>query len=82
MPKNGPFWQSFENLKLAVKQCFQTGQKMVENAKIEKFKCDILGDFQTLCRATDEKRRDKMGHFACFFKKSQQRLELINGRDM
>ena len=25
------------------------GQKMVENAKTEKFKCDILGDFQTLC---------------------------------
>ena len=24
------------------------GQKLVENAKIEKFKCDILGDFQTL----------------------------------
>ena len=25
------------------------GQKLVENAKIEKLKCDILGDFQTLC---------------------------------
>ena len=25
------------------------GQKLVENAKIDKFKCDILGDFQTLC---------------------------------
>ena len=25
------------------------GQKLVEYAKIEKFKCDILGDFQTLC---------------------------------
>ena len=25
------------------------GQKLVENAKIEKFKCGILGDFQTLC---------------------------------
>ena len=24
------------------------GQKMVENAKVKKFKCDILGDFQTL----------------------------------
>ena len=23
-------------------------QKLVENAKIEKLKCDILGDFQTL----------------------------------
>ena len=25
------------------------GQKWLEKAKIEKFKCDILGDFQTLC---------------------------------
>ena len=25
------------------------GQKLVENDKIQKFKCDILGDFQTLC---------------------------------
>ena len=24
--KNGPFWRFFENLKLAVKQCYQTGQ--------------------------------------------------------
>ena len=24
------------------------GQKLVESAKIKKFKCDILGDFQTL----------------------------------
>ena len=24
------------------------GQKLVEDAKIEKFKCDILGDFKTL----------------------------------
>ena len=24
--KNGPFWRVYENLKLAVKQCFQTGQ--------------------------------------------------------
>ena len=26
------------------------GQKLVENAKIEKLKCDIFGDFQTLWR--------------------------------
>ena len=26
-----------------------TGQKLSESAKIEKFKCDILCDFQTLC---------------------------------
>ena len=33
-------------LKLAVKQCYKT--KFVKIAKIEKLKCDILGDFQTL----------------------------------
>ena len=27
---------------------FLIGQKLLENAKIEKLKCDILGDFQTL----------------------------------
>ena len=52
-PKS-PIWRVFENLMLAVKQSYQTGQfkigqKLVENAKIEKFKCDILGYFQTLC---------------------------------
>ena len=26
------------------------GQKLVENANFQKFKCDILGDFQTLWR--------------------------------
>ena len=24
--QNGPFWRVFESLKLAVKQCYQTGQ--------------------------------------------------------
>ena len=51
--KNGPIWRVFEK----PKACCQTelpdrsiviGQKLVENAKIGKFKCDILGDFQTL----------------------------------
>ena len=42
--KNGPFWRVFENLKLAVKQYYQSliGQKLVKNAKILKFKCDIF----------------------------------------
>ena len=44
---------NFENLKVAVKQCYQIGQfqldkKLLENAKIEKPKCDIFADFQTL----------------------------------
>ena len=25
------------------------GQKLLENGKIHKFKCDILGNFKTLC---------------------------------
>ena len=28
------------------------GQKLVENVKIRKFKCDILVNFQTLCFVT------------------------------
>ena len=53
MVQFGEFWKS--------KACGQTvlpdrsvliGQKLVGNAKIEKkIKCDILGDFQTMCRA-------------------------------
>ena len=40
--KNNPFWRVFENLKLTVRQVtFKT-------TKIEKFKCDIFSDFQTL----------------------------------
>ena len=45
--KNGPFRWLFQNLKLVVKQCYQAvfiGQKLMENAK-----CDIFGNFQTLC---------------------------------
>ena len=52
--KNGPFWRVFEK----PEACGQTvlpdwsvliGQKLVENAKIHKFKCDILSNFQTMC---------------------------------
>ena len=45
--KNGPFRWLFQNLKLVVKQCYQAvfiWQKLMENAK-----CDIFGNFQTLC---------------------------------
>ena len=38
---------NFENLN-QTGQFYVIGQKLVENAKIEKFKWDILGDFQTL----------------------------------
>ena len=42
--KNG--WRVFENLKITVKQCYQTChfQKLVEHAQIENFKWDILDD--------------------------------------
>ena len=39
--KNSQHWQFFKNLKLAG----VTRQKIMENAKIGKFKCDILSDF-------------------------------------
>ena len=49
--KKGSFWRVFENLKLAVKQCYQTGQFYNDKNwwKMPKFKCDILSDFQTMC---------------------------------
>ena len=31
---------------------FLIGQKLVENAKIKKFKCDIFSNFQTMCSST------------------------------
>ena len=34
---DGPFWRVFENLKLAVEQCYQAGQLM-ENAKYGKIR--------------------------------------------
>ena len=52
--KNVSLWRVFEK----PEACCQTvlpdrsiliGQNLVENAKIEKFKCDILSNFQTLC---------------------------------
>ena len=37
--KNGQFWRVFENLKLSVKQCYQTGQQYTENwLEMNKFK--------------------------------------------
>ena len=59
--KNGQFWRVFENLKFAVKQLLPDrsvliGQKLVENAKIEKLKCNILSDFQTMWLCSKEKK--------------------------
>ena len=38
------FWRVFENLKLPDRSV-SIGQKLVENAQIEKLKGDTLGDF-------------------------------------
>ena len=52
MPKMVNFWRLFENLKLAVTKCYQTGHfkrtKINGNAKIEKLKCYIFSNFQTV----------------------------------
>ena len=34
------------------------GQKWAENAKIEVIKCDILGDFQTMCDVFGSNEKD------------------------
>ena len=40
---------NFETLKLAVKQCYQSGQFLkAANTKIRKLKCDILSNLQTM----------------------------------
>ena len=38
---------------------FVIRQKLMENAKIEKCKCDILGDFQTLCKSVEINKVNK-----------------------
>ena len=35
-------------LHFSVVRSLLIGQKLMENAKIEKFECDFLGDFQTM----------------------------------
>ena len=40
------FWKLEASVqKVLPERSFLIGQKMVENAKVQKFKCDILGDF-------------------------------------
>ena len=45
--KNSLFWRVCENLKLAVKQCYQTLKRTKIGEKCQK--CDFLSNFQTLC---------------------------------
>ena len=42
--KNGPTGQT-----VLPDRSILIGQKLVENARIQKFKCDILSNFQTMC---------------------------------
>ena len=51
--KNGPFWWLFWKPEVSgptvlPNRSLLMGQKMMENAKIEKLKCDFFADFQTL----------------------------------
>ena len=47
--KNSHFWTEACGQTELPDRSVLIGQKLVKNAKIRKFKCDILGDFQTLC---------------------------------
>ena len=53
MPKNGQFWRLLKTWNLrskgATRQVIFNKTKIGENAKIENFKYDIFGYFQTLC---------------------------------
>ena len=64
--KLSKIWRLFENTKFAVKQCYQTCQKLVENAQIEKLKGDTLGDFWTLLASRKKERLDMV--FQIFIK--------------
>ena len=46
--KNGPFWEAYGKKTVLPDSSLLIGQKMMENAKIETFKCDLLRYFQTL----------------------------------
>ena len=53
LTKNGQFWQNFWKPEafgqtVLPDRSVLKGQKVVENVKIVKFKCDILSNFQTL----------------------------------
>ena len=55
--QNGPFWRVFEKPEACVQTVLPDrsvliGYKMLKNAIIQKFKCDILRYFQTVCITT------------------------------
>ena len=56
--KNGPIWRVFENLKLAVKQSYQTDQ--FNRSKVKNSNATFWVIFKTLCiRVKDKARRGK-----------------------
>ena len=54
------FWEACGKTELPDKSIF-IEQKLVDNAKIEKLKCDILSDFQTLWFSAIEEVQKKSG---------------------
>ena len=42
---------------------YMSGQKLIRNAKIEKFKCDFLGNFKTLCQYLIYDKKWPSAHF-------------------
>ena len=52
--KNGAFWRVFEKPEaygqtVLPDRSVLIGQKLMESAKMPKFKCNILSNFQTMC---------------------------------
>ena len=42
------------------------GQKLVQNEKIQKFKCDILSNFQTMCSSRKTQNSILFSNFGMF----------------
>ena len=53
------------------------GQKLVENAKSQKFKCDILSNFQTMCKCQSSRFVFFLMHWTAISKKSFEFLLLL-----
>ena len=68
---------SGQNWKLSVKQCYQTEQEIVENAKIEKFKWDIVGDFQTMWNRLANKENETFMVLFFLFWNSQPTRKVV-----
>ena len=60
-------WKSQEkvsfNIASVASYVYIRGQKLIRNAKIEKFKCDFLGNFKTLCQYLIYDKKWPSAHF-------------------